>query len=151
MEAQTVTDAMSREVFAAKTGTSLDALARLFSSRYVSGVPVIDDEGKPIGVVSHTDLVDPDRRRGPALGDARCFRIAGGACEAIDCGPVARPGVVADVMMAFVVAVPEPTPLREAVKLMVTDNIHRVLVVDDERRVVGILTSMDVMRALLGG
>jgi predicted transcriptional regulator len=151
MEALTVTDAMSREVFAARPGTSLDAVARLFSSRYVSGIPVIDDDCKPVGVVSHTDIVDPDRLRGPTLGDACCYRIAGGACVAVDCGPVTRPGVVADVMMAFVVSVPGHTALREAVELMVADNIHRVVVVDDARRVTGILTSMDVMRALLGG
>ncbi len=114
----TVADIMTRELVTLDASWNLQTTARLFAQRHIGGAPVVDAHGKPIGVVTLADLLAAD------------------------------PGAtVAQVMSTFVVSMEPDRPLLEAVRLMAIDDIHRVLVVDDGR-LVGIVTSMDIVRAL---
>ncbi len=143
-----VSASMTPVVFAVRPGTSLEAAARLFIRQHIGGAPVVDEDGKPVGFLTGKDLFDPDRPRSDGVGDARCLRLAGGGLEPLDAGPVGTAGVVADVMTNFVVSVPLGMALDEAVRLMLSSDLHRVLVLDDHRRIVGILSCLDVMRVL---
>jgi CBS domain-containing protein len=146
----TVSECMIREVFAVAPGTSLDSAGRILLRHHVSGVPVIDANGNAIGVITAKDLVDPDRPRGQGPGSPSYYRLtAAGGCETLDAGPVVAPGRVADVMTTFVVAVPGTTSLDDAMRLMVADDIHRIFVIDEKKQIVGIVSAMDAMRAVL--
>ena len=149
MAALTVTDCMTREVFAVAPETSLDVTARLFSAHHISGAPVVDDDGRGVGVITLYDLCDPDRPCGAGVGSSTCYKISGTIIDRFDGGKVSRPGRADDVMTAFVVQVPADMPVREAMRLMVTDGIHRLFVHDGDKRIAGIVTSMDILRALL--
>jgi len=149
MAALTVTDCMTCEIFAVAPDTSLEVAARLFSHHHISGAPVVDDEGHGIGVVTLNDLVDPDRSRGAGMGTSTYYKLRSGVIERFDGGKVSTPGFAEEIMTAFVVQVPADMPVREAMRLMVTDGIHRLFVHGEDRRVAGIITSMDVLRALL--
>ena len=59
-------DVMTPEPVCVEPSTSIRELAEVFETNEVSGVPVIDEEGKVIGVVSKTDLI---RRCSEGLGD----------------------------------------------------------------------------------
>ena len=52
-------------------------------------------------------------------------------------------------MTSFVVSIPGEMPVREAMRLMVTEGIHRLFVHGEDKRIAGIVTSMDILRALL--
>jgi CBS domain-containing protein len=146
---KTVAHAMTREVLAFAPETSLEGAARLLANRHVSGAPVVDPGGRPLGVVTQHDITDPDRGRRSGVGQSLYYRIHSGVVEARnDCGRVAAPGTVADVMTSFVVAVPPDKPLLEAARLLVTDNIHRLVIVEGQR-ILGIVTTMDLLRAFL--
>lgn len=92
-------------------------LVTLLVDRGFSGAPVVDSEGKPIGVVSRSDLMD-DR----------------------------RDGLVRDIMMPIAFTLPESASLSHAAALMAYENIHRVPVIGTDASVVGIVTSMDIVR-----
>ena len=149
MAAHTVTDCMTREIFAVAPDTSLEVTARLFSNHHISGAPVVDDEGRGVGVVTLYDLADPDRKRGAGMGSSTCYKLKSGIVDRFDGGSVTMPGRADDVMTAFVVQVPADMPVREAMRLMVTDGIHRLFVHDENKNIAGIVTTMDVLRALL--
>jgi len=144
-----VRDIMTRDVVAVAPDTSLSVVAKLFRERHISGAPVIDGDARPIGVITLADLVYPIapgtlEGRGKSVfyivtEDATQLRSVDVPCR--------REGVVRDVMLAFVLSVPPDKPVRDAVRLMVADEIHRLLVVD-EGRLVGIVSTMDVMRML---
>ena len=147
---RTVADCMTLEVYAVAPDTGLDVTGRLLYGKHVSGAPVVDAGGAAIGVVTAKDLVDPDRRRSPQPGSSTVYRLTGGdGCEKIDGGPARTPGRVADVMTSFVVAVPPTTELRDAMRLMVAEDIHRLFVIDERKQIIGIVSSMDLLRALL--
>jgi CBS domain-containing protein len=119
LEKTNVESVMTRNVATLTPDATVEHAARLFATRHITGAPVVDTNGRPVGVVSQSDVMAADKRK-----------------------------IVADVMTAFTIAVTPSTPLLEAMKLMVADDIHRVLVLDGGR-LVGILTTMDVVRAVL--
>jgi CBS domain-containing protein len=148
--AMTVSDCMTREVFAVGPETSLETAGRLLYTKHVGGMPVCDAGGHPLGVITAKDLVDPDRPRSAERGATTYYRLsAAGGCERHDGAAVKMPGRVSDVMTPYVVAVPHTTSLDDAMRLMVADDIHRIFVLDERKQIVGIVSSMDVMRALL--
>jgi CBS-domain-containing membrane protein len=105
-----------------------DAWAVLHANS-ISGAPVLDARRRLVGIASKADLADP---RGHDVGEA-----AG----------VAR--TVKDVMTRVVYAVRADDSVLNAVKLMIAEDIHRAIVVTHEGAVVGIVTPMDVLRALV--
>jgi CBS domain-containing protein len=151
MRVRNVSDCMQKVVYAVTPGTALEAVGRLFTHKHISGAPVLNASGDVIGVITSYDLIDPDKRHGDAHGTGAAFVIQDGKTDALDAGPVRTPGVVSDVMTAFVRSMPNTTPIDEAIRLMLSDDIHRVVILDDDRRVVGMFTTFNAMRALLPG
>lgn len=129
-----VRDIMTRDVVSLAGDAPLEVAAWRLASEAVSGAPVRDAQGNLIGVLSKSDLVD--LMRGPMRGAMR------GAGEATR---------VEDAMTPGVWAVHPDAPALEAVELMVEKCIHRVLVVRGPGKLEGIVTAMDVMRAIAGG
>jgi predicted transcriptional regulator len=121
-----VRDIMTREVVSLAGDAPLEVAAWRLASEAVSGAPVRDARGNLIGVLSKSDLVDLMREPGNARR-------------------------VKDAMTPAVWAVHPDAPAIEAVELMVEKSIHRVLVVRGPSKLEGIVTSMDVMRALAEG
>jgi CBS domain-containing membrane protein len=148
MKMMTVGDIMTREVFALAPDTSLATAARLFARRHITGAPVIDRQARLLGVVTLTDLVDPARDRTDRIGQARFYRLNDHATSIVwdDEGAVTPDGVVADVMSPFVLSIRPDASVVDAARLMVADDVHRLLVVDGGQ-MVGIVSSMDVLRA----
>jgi CBS domain-containing protein len=142
-----VEDVMTREVLAVAADTSLETAARLLASRHISGAPVIDDQGRAVGVITQSDLCDPDRDVTGKLGRSLFYRVGERATAALGGERVHTVGVVADVMSPFVLSVSPQTPIAEAARLMVHDEVHRLLVVKGGK-LVGIVSAMDVLRAL---
>lgn len=129
-----VREYMSNALVSVRPGTPLDEVQQLLEDRDVSAVPVLDDEGVAVGIVSTTDL----------LGVAK---LEVGA-------PRARVRVVppprrADTLMKSpVVSVDEAAPLREAAAKMIEHRIHRVLVTR-KGKPAGVVSARDAMRAVL--
>lgn len=146
-----VSEVMTADVLAVAPDVSLEALAGVFVQRGIGGAPVMNDEGRPIGVVSTTDLVIEryvagDTGEGTAPGwqlprDAPGVEVGqGGHVEA-------PPGqAVGDVMTRSALTVPETAPLAQAAALMAVRGIHRVLVVSEDGALSGIVTTSDVAR-----
>jgi len=122
-----------------------DAIARMISHE-VSGMPVIDAEGKLVGMVTEGDFLrriemhtEAPRRRwlelllGPGSDAAEYARSHG--------------NTVRDVMSSKVVTVSKDTPLSEVVRLMEEHAIKRIPVIDDGQ-LVGIVSRADLMFAL---
>lgn len=120
-----VRDVMSTDVFALDVSETIEVAATHLTERHVSGAPVLSGR-HIVGIVSKSDLVDPRR-------------IA------------ANGHTVEGLMTRVVYAVRPADPLMTAVRLMVQENIHRVVVVSESGRLSGILSSMDVMAALARG
>lgn len=123
---------MRPSVVCVRTSLVLDDLMSMFVSYDVRAVPVVDGDGRPVGVVSRSDLVEH-------LCDARG--------EAGSRSP-ACPATVGDAMMCVAFTLCEDASLSHAAALMAYEGVHRIPVVSFDGKVVGIVTSMDVVRWL---
>jgi predicted transcriptional regulator len=121
-----VRDIMTRRVVSLGSDRPLEAATWLFATEHVSGAPVRDPDGRVVGILSKTDLVDPMRRghRAQTVGEA---------------------------MTPAVWAVRPGDAVVEAARVMLAREVHRVVVLDEDGELAGILTAMDVLRAVVEG
>ena len=104
----------------------------LLTRREISGAPVIDEAGRPVGVVSRADILVHDRE---AVDD-----ITDGAEEG---GTRVR-----DIMTPVVFCVSPDAPASRVVREMIELKVHRLFVVDDLGTLVGVISVLDVLRHL---
>jgi CBS-domain-containing membrane protein len=119
-----VSDIMTDEVYTLPALASVEEAAFELARRSITGAPVCDRSGRLLGVVGRAELADPERRGGDRVRDVMSDRLC-----------CVRPD----------------DPAAAAVALMVEQGVHHVLVVDEEGALAGIVTPMDVLRALARG
>jgi len=135
------------EPVCAQPATTIRQLARLFEKNEISGCPVLDQEGTVIGVVSKTDLI---RRCSEGTADqppGYLFEVIceqGGEDDAAEVIP--KPLIcVQDFMSGDPVTVGPSTPVAKIAAIMFKSHIHRVVVVDEEKFPLGVITSLDLL------
>ncbi|WP_254705701.1 CBS domain-containing protein [Streptomyces vilmorinianum] len=152
MRTRTVGEVMTAEVVRTGPRTSFKEVTRLLASHRISGLPVVDDDDKVMGVVSQTDLT----RRQAALG-RRTHGGAAGLLEAlrrrvrVRARPAAGASVTtaAGLMSTPAVTVHPEQRVVDAARIMERRHIDRLPVVDEEDRLIGIVTRRDLLRVFL--
>ncbi len=141
LDAATAAQLMTWNPVSIRQDASLaDALA-LFSEKGFSAAPVIDEAGRPVGVLSKTDLLLHERQQQAGPGQS-----TGPELEAST--PPSRPTCVDDLMTPTVFSVTPDTPAARVVEQMVAVNVHHLFVVDLDGVLIGVISSMDVLRHL---
>lgn len=147
MRPMIVGDVMTRAVITAHEGTSFKELVRLMADHRVSGLPIVDDEGGLAGIVSEADLLlaeegEPKLRTLYLRWFIHPKRLAALRHEA--------EGVRAgDIMTREVETVRPRDRLHVAAKVLLDSGVKRLPVVDEGRRVVGIVSRRDLLRPYL--
>jgi len=116
-----ISDVMTRDVFTLAASTPAETAAWELCVRGFTGAPVRDARGRLVGVLSRSDLTDPERNQG--------------GMEAKEVRDLMTPGL-------FALAPSEPAV--RAARLMVREGIGRVVVMD-RGELVGIVTSSDIL------
>jgi CBS domain-containing protein len=144
-----VEDVMTADVVAVRTNVSYRDLAAGLRKHRVSGFPVVDDEGKVVGVVSESDLLAVGTP-GPA-GNAGLAERRGHPAfrhhhyQHHHHQPSAAVPTAADLMTHPAVTIRPDEPVRRAAELMSARKLRRLPVVDRAGCLVGILSRADVL------
>lgn len=136
-----VADLMTTDVVTATPDTALKIAARELAARGVSGMPVVDDSGHVIGVLSEADVLAKEvdgRRTGNAL-----LRLLEG--PPVDDRFDAL--TVGEAMTAPAIVIRPERPVTEAATVLLNEGINRLPVVGDEGALLGIVTRADLVRA----
>jgi CBS domain-containing protein len=116
-------DIMTRNIYTISPEASVQEVAQLLSRERMSGAPVVDKDGKLLGIVTQADII----------------------------WNVGRDGLrVADIMNPEIIAVDEKTPVGEIAILMSKRNIKRVPVMCNGK-MVGIISRADIVQAVAQG
>ncbi|MDQ3365822.1 MAG: CBS domain-containing protein [Myxococcota bacterium] len=128
-----VTAYMTHAVEAVSSDAPLAAIVHLLQSRRISSVPVVDDAGVPIGVISRTDLIKLGIHQVALRGTTPALPLPSRTARQL---MTPAPRVIGS-----------DRPLREAARTLVQNAIHRLFVVDDGR-LTGVLSTLDLAAAV---
>jgi CBS domain-containing protein len=147
LDAASAEDLMTPNPISIHGGASVQEGLAMLTDRGFSAAPVIDEAGRPIGVLSRTDLLVHERER-----------VAGKPLEESDLPPrrvrdgysveVVDPARVRDIMTPVVFTVLLETPAYQVVEQMLALKVHHLFVVDEDRALVGVVSPLDILRHL---
>src|SRR4051812_39521164 len=130
---------MTTTVATVHPSTSISDAGRLLLERDVTALPVVDPDGRLVGIVSRTDLVE---RR--VLPDPRAHMIP------VSVDDSAPPRTVGSVMTEDVTTLSPGADEAEATKLLIEHRVKSIPVVSDGR-LVGVVSVTDILRSKLRG
>lgn len=145
-----VSDVMTRDVVSVPADRAMPVAAATLVDSRISGAPVVNEGGRCVGVLSAADFV---RRAVWTDEDVRPKRTR-------ECCPSTTPetdgdrhrpatDLVASYMSPAVHSVNVGRPFMDAARLMCQHHVHRLMVLDDDGRLAGVLTSLDLVAALI--
>ncbi len=153
MSAKLVADLMTRDVAVINRKSDVHELEKVLLERRVHGLPVVDDEGILVGVISQTDLMAWHYNSG----------VDGGAyydtsrLHVSDENSIAglrltdiQTATVEEVMSPLVHCIRADLPIAVAASTMIRQRIHRLVVVDERLHVKGVISALDILRAIPG-
>ena len=156
-------DIMKRNVFKLEPSSTIEDAVTAFTELHISGAPVVDRNGRLVGMLSAFDIARPENvRQGtdrPARAEYaldRTYSEDDGNDDIYDeilfskdgYSPEVLPtGTVEDFMTPEVITIRPTTQLREVCQLMLKEHIHRVPVIEDDK-LVGIISTLDVVRCI---
>lgn len=140
-----VKDIMNTAIKTANSDTSIKDIASVMCLNKISGVPVVDDDNALIGVLSEKDILKfmfPDVTQVMEDGVSPNFEdIEADYSNVLD-------KKAGDLMTQAVSSVTPDMPLLKAASMMCVKNIRRIPVVDDNNKLVGIISIGDVHKAI---
>jgi CBS domain-containing protein len=146
---KTARDIMTRDVVTVKKDQPISDLSKLFIENHFNGVPVLDDDGKVVGVVTQGDLIEQNKNLHIptviALFDAVLFLDSEKQFES-DVKKLTG-SKIEDIYHKDAITVSLDTDLNEITTLMANKDVHTLPVLDGNK-LVGIIGKKDVIRAL---
>ena len=131
---RTVRDVMSSNVVTVDRLTRFKRIAQVMAAHEVSALPVVDGDGRLVGIISEADLLLKEEDGG--RGRRRDRRKAEGV-------------VAAELMSTPVASIGPDAQVRDAARLMHREQVKRLPVVDRDERVVGIVSRRDLLKVFL--
>ncbi len=142
----------SQPISASKEQTVKEALD-LLAKHGISGLPVVDENDKVIGIISDTDIIRYSEQKSIVPHTGSSFWIS--PYTEIEELASVRSGFellhktqLENVMTKKVYSVTEDTPASDVAKLMNRRNINRIPVVNDDGKLVGIVTRADLIQCM---
>jgi CBS domain-containing protein len=132
-----VRELMTADPVTVTTATPVKTALGLLAEHRITSMPVLGRKGRLRGVVSEADLI-----KNLVLPDQRAHE------RPVHDEWVDRPVLVSEVMSPHVVAVHPQDDLADVVELLTTTTVKSVPVVDQQGRLLGILSRSDVVRVL---
>jgi CBS domain-containing protein len=146
---------MQRDVVTVSPDDTLkDALA-LMTENHVTGLPVMDQYSRCIGLITSSDILNYEQEEASELIEGSTAEIFDPETQQWETVPISAFGLeefgdvrVLDVMTRDLVWVDRDTSLEEVACRMINERVHRVLVMDVASRLYGILSAYDFVRVV---
>ena len=142
-------DIMTADPVCIGPSATIRELARTFEEHEISGVPVVNQEGRVVGIVSKTDLIRRCAEGTDEIPPAYLFEVLSDQGDEDESEAEPEPLICVDDFMTEDPVTVGPELSAPAIARLMTDKrIHRVIVTDDEKFPIGIITSMDLLGVL---
>lgn len=127
---------MATKVITVSPGASMRAASRLLQDHKIRRLPVVDDDGKLVGIVSDRDLKAASPSKATTLDAHELYYLLSEI-------------KIKDIMTRNPIAMRGDNSVEEAAIIMVEKHFGGIPVVDDENRVIGIITDTDIFKVFI--
>lgn len=147
-----VADVMTKNVVQIPAHESMTHAAEVFAENRISGAPVVDEQGRCVGILTGSDFVLREKVQNStgespagALGD-----VSGkdGSDQPYHIEEMAQ-DMVSTHMSPAVQSVAESAPLMQAARTLCGEHIHRLIVLDEKDRPKGVISTLDIVAAVI--
>ena len=141
---------MTKEVITVKEDDAIKKVFKAMDHEKILGVPVVNEENKPIGIVTETDLIC----HFTTLESPRTINLLGSLVYLDDVNTFNESfkdhcaETVKDIMTENPLTIIETASLTDAIDLMAENHISRLPVIDEEGKLTGIITRTDIVHQL---
>jgi CBS domain-containing protein len=129
LRARTAEELMSSNPLSIRSNATVGEAANFLVDRRISAAPVIDEAGRPIGVLSQTDLMIHQH-------------------ELCGTPPAVDPSRADELMTPAIFSVGPHTTASRVLEEMLRLKVHRLFVVDKAGVLVGVISALDILRHL---
>jgi len=147
----TAKEIMNKKVITIKKDASIEELSELLVNNKISGVPVLDEDGNLIGIVSEGDIIVQNSD----LHFPRYFKLLDAIIylESLNKFKLSLQKHLAtkveDIMTVKVKTVDEDTTINDIADMMLDSRVNRLPVMDKNNKLVGIITRADIVRSMV--
>jgi len=139
-----VQDVMTTNVLSVEKFESVMAVAHILAGKNISGLPVVDKEEKVIGIVTQADILSVVGVRREHTFKDLLKHVLGEPLQERRSGDI-----VADIMTSPAATTTPETNIAEIARIMDEKKIRRLPVVDENKKLVGIISRADILKAVL--
>ena len=144
-----VKEVMSRDLVTVDAHESVHEAIQLMSENKVAALPVVDRQGKCIGFLSSSDLVEVAREVDAGLSELEGSDQTMWGAYLDKLGDHVGHQRVVDLMSESIVAIDPNAPLFDAASKMLREHVHRLPVLESNGQLVGIVSMTDILRAFV--
>ncbi|BBB91160.1 MAG TPA: CBS domain-containing protein [Methylomusa anaerophila] len=143
-------DIMAKEIITVKQDATIREIAKVLIDNKVSGVPVVDNNGGLVGIVTEGDLLfkETNPRLPEAVNILGAILYYDGVERYNEDFKKLIAGQAGEIMTDKVVVISEDTEIAEIAKLMIKHNIKRLPVVKEDK-IIGIVSRADIIKTFL--
>lgn len=143
-------DIMRKEVITVKQSATIEEIAKVLIDNGISGAPVVDEQGKLVGIVSEKDILhkETNPRLPNFISILGAIIYYNGVERFNEDFKKLMARQASDIMTAKVVTTSENVEINEVADLMIKHNVKRVPVVAGDK-IVGIISRADIIKTLL--
>ncbi len=147
-----VSDVMAKSVVEISANQTMGEAAEKLAEHGVSAAPVTDEQGRCVGILSATDFL---KRAGDQFQEnehsftGESHQLTGGSGNEPLCLASVSENMVSCHMSGAVQSIAPDVSLLKAAQTMNAEHVHRLPVLDSDARVIGLISTMDVLAALL--
>jgi len=147
---QTVADIMTKDVITVKRETTLRELAEIFETHHVGSLPVVDDEGTPIGIITESDLIEQGRSLHiPTVISLFDWVIPLEGERSLERDLQKMTAQTAgEIFTTELTSISPSDPVSKAADLMSEHKLHSLPVLEG-KKLVGIVARIDIIRTLI--
>ncbi len=145
-----VQDVMTKAVITVKADDRIPQIAKLLTENHIAGAPVVDEEGKLIGVVTEGDLLhkETNPRLPDFVGILGAIIYYRGIKRYNDDFRKLLAVTAREIMTAKVITIGKEATIEEAAEIMLASSVKRLPVMDGDK-MLGIISRSDIVKTLI--
>jgi CBS domain-containing protein len=147
----TAKDIMIKDVITINKNASIEELSELLLKNKISGVPVVDDDGNMVGIVTEGDIIV----KGTELHFPRYFKLLDSIIYLESLNKFKNnlrkhlATKVEEIMNPKVITASPDTPVSEIAELMIRNKVNRIPIISKDKKLVGIITRADIVSSIV--